>query len=182
MKKTDGSWKFRSLFIDFCHFWRLYGFIEKQAPQKALCLGPDPPPGENIKFIDFSRFLMILGSSIQPEKASVKSASTANPPQKVKFMAFLWFWASFLSLYEELPFQTQRQIRKIEFFCCCLFRLWSLGLVLPRRKSQQQTSLYRAKRKDASIPFLNQAQAWARTGPLNQAKTAVSDLTIGRSK
>jgi hypothetical protein len=43
MKKTDGSWKFG---VDFCRFGpktELYGFIEKQAPQKALCLGPDPP-------------------------------------------------------------------------------------------------------------------------------------------
>jgi hypothetical protein len=43
MKKTDGSWFFRSTFYQFCHFLALYGFIEKQAPQKALCLGPDPP-------------------------------------------------------------------------------------------------------------------------------------------
>jgi hypothetical protein len=60
----------------------LYGFIEKQAPQKALCLGPDPPPGETIKFIDFLPFLSILGSSIEPEKPSVKSASTPYPPPK----------------------------------------------------------------------------------------------------
>jgi hypothetical protein len=30
-----------------------------------------------------------LGPSIEPEKASLKSASTANPPQKVNFIAFL---------------------------------------------------------------------------------------------
>jgi hypothetical protein len=64
----------------------LYGFIEKQPPQKALCLGPDPPPGEKMKFIDFWRFLPKIGPSIEPEKVEVKSASTANPPQKVKFM------------------------------------------------------------------------------------------------
>jgi hypothetical protein len=67
----------------------LYGFIEKQAPQKALCLGPDPPPGKNINFIEFYRILTILGSSIEPEKPSVKSASTPYPPPKVKFIAFL---------------------------------------------------------------------------------------------
>jgi hypothetical protein len=43
MEKVDGSVFFWS---DFCLFLPksdLYGFIEKQAPQKALCLGPDPP-------------------------------------------------------------------------------------------------------------------------------------------
>jgi hypothetical protein len=53
IKKTDGSWFFGSLFIAFYRFLGLYGFIEKQAPQKALCLGPDPPPGENYKFYRF---------------------------------------------------------------------------------------------------------------------------------
>jgi hypothetical protein len=32
---------------------------------------------------------MFLGPSIEPEKASPKSASTANPPRKVNFIAFL---------------------------------------------------------------------------------------------
>jgi hypothetical protein len=73
----------------------LYGFIEKQAPQKALCLGPDPPPGEKSKFIEKTRFFMILGPSIEPEKASVKSASTANPPQKPVFIAILSIFAFF---------------------------------------------------------------------------------------
>jgi hypothetical protein len=51
-------------------------------------LGPDPPPGENMKFIENYWFLSILGSSIEPEKPSVKSASTPYPPSKVKFMGF----------------------------------------------------------------------------------------------
>jgi hypothetical protein len=42
-----------------------------------------------MKFIENYRFLLILGSSIEPEKPSAKSASTANPPQKVKIMGFL---------------------------------------------------------------------------------------------
>jgi hypothetical protein len=42
-----------------------------------------------MKFIEIYRFLMILGPSIEPEKASLKSASTANPPQKVNFIAIL---------------------------------------------------------------------------------------------
>jgi hypothetical protein len=60
----------------------LYGFIENQAPQKALCLGPDPPLAILLKFIEFYRFLTISGPSIEPEKPSAKSASTANPPPK----------------------------------------------------------------------------------------------------
>jgi hypothetical protein len=89
LKKVDGSRFFWSIFVFMGPKSDLYGFIEKQAPQKALCLGPDPPPGENMKFIEKTRFLVILGSSIQPEKASAKSASTPYPPQKVKFMGFL---------------------------------------------------------------------------------------------
>jgi hypothetical protein len=80
IKKTDGSWFFRSDFDDFVSKSDLYGFIEKRPPQKALCLGPDPPPGARSKFIDFWPFFMILGSSIEPEKPSVKSASTPYPP------------------------------------------------------------------------------------------------------
>jgi hypothetical protein len=52
-------------------------------------LGPDPPPGEKMNFIDFSWFLTILGPSIEPEKPSAKSASTPYPPQKEKFIAIL---------------------------------------------------------------------------------------------
>jgi hypothetical protein len=49
-------------------------------------LGPDPPPGKSIKFIENYRFFMFLGPSIEPEKASLKSASTANPPQNDHFI------------------------------------------------------------------------------------------------
>jgi hypothetical protein len=80
LKKVDGSVFFWSDFDDFLLKSDLYGFIEKQAPQKALCLGPDPPPGEKWIFIKIYRFLVILGSSIEPEKPSVKSASTPYPP------------------------------------------------------------------------------------------------------
>jgi hypothetical protein len=54
MKKVDGSVFFWTIFDFIGPKMTLYGFIEKQAPQKALCLGPDPPPGEKMKFIDFS--------------------------------------------------------------------------------------------------------------------------------
>jgi hypothetical protein len=104
MKKTDGSWKFRVDFWLFGPKTVLLGFIEKQAPQKALCLGPDPPPGEKWIFIEIYRFLPKIGPSIEPEKPSPKSASTANPPQK------RWFYSKFienviiLSLYHFLKY------------------------------------------------------------------------------
>jgi hypothetical protein len=43
LKKVDGSRFFWSIFDFIDPKSELYGFIEKQAPQKALCLGPDPP-------------------------------------------------------------------------------------------------------------------------------------------
>jgi hypothetical protein len=42
-----------------------------------------------MKFIEKTAFFMILGPSIEPEKPSVKSASTPYPPQKVVFIAIL---------------------------------------------------------------------------------------------
>jgi hypothetical protein len=53
MRKVDGSWFFRPDFIENDQKVTLYGFMEKQPPQKALCLGPDPPLRNSIKFIDF---------------------------------------------------------------------------------------------------------------------------------
>jgi hypothetical protein len=57
MRKVDGSWFFRPDFIENDQKVTLYGFMEKQPPQKALCLGPDPPLGFSINFIDFIGFL-----------------------------------------------------------------------------------------------------------------------------
>jgi hypothetical protein len=57
LKKVDGSRFFWSNFVRFWVYRTPLGFIEKQAPQKALCLGPDPPPWE---FIEKSRFLLIF--------------------------------------------------------------------------------------------------------------------------
>jgi hypothetical protein len=89
INKTYGAWCFGPAFDDFRSKRHLYGFIEKQAPQKALGVGPDPPPGRKSKFIDFLVIFMILGPSIEPEKPSVKSASTPYPPWKVIFMVDL---------------------------------------------------------------------------------------------
>jgi hypothetical protein len=55
-------------------------------PHKKHCAwAPTPPPGKNIKFIDFWPFLSILGYSIYPEKQTVKSESTANSPPKSEY-------------------------------------------------------------------------------------------------
>jgi hypothetical protein len=84
-------------------------------------LGPDPPPGENIKFIDFYPFFMILGPSIEPEKPSPKSASTANPPQKHHFIAIfinsLLNFVPYTFLFDHYPLQNW-----------LLFIFWSLVL------------------------------------------------------
>jgi hypothetical protein len=82
LKKVDGSLFFCTIFDFIGPKTTLYGFIEKQAPQKALCLGPDPPPEKSMKFIEIYRFLLFWGPSIEPEKPSVKSASTPYPPEK----------------------------------------------------------------------------------------------------
>jgi hypothetical protein len=72
LKKVDGSVFFWTIFYFIASKSDLLGFIEKQAPPKALCLGPDPPPGEKSKFIEFYLFLTILGPSIEPEKTTPK--------------------------------------------------------------------------------------------------------------
>jgi hypothetical protein len=102
MKKTDGSWFFDPHFCHFDRFWGLYGFIEKRPPQKALWLGPDPPPWDFDKIYRFLGFFWILGPSIEPEKASVKSASTPYPPWKVKIMGFfikIYYLYHFIMFY-----------------------------------------------------------------------------------
>jgi hypothetical protein len=102
LKKVDGSVFFWSDFDDFLLQWRLIGFIEKRPPQKALCLGPDPPPGEKWKFIEKTRFLTILWPSIEPEKLTVKSASTPYPPRNDHFIGFLIIRDPISSLYHFL--------------------------------------------------------------------------------
>jgi hypothetical protein len=57
LEKVDGSVFFWSDFDFIDPKSELYGFIEKQPPQKALCLGPDPPLGISINFTDFYGFL-----------------------------------------------------------------------------------------------------------------------------
>jgi hypothetical protein len=68
------------------------GIYRKSAPTKSTVLGPGPPPGRKHKIYRFFTIFTVFGPSIEPEKPSPKSASTANPPsegvenrQKVKF-------------------------------------------------------------------------------------------------
>jgi hypothetical protein len=63
------------------------GIYRKTAPTKSTVLGPDPPPENFDKFIEFLVIFTILGPSIEPEKPSVKSASTPYPPKKDVFIA-----------------------------------------------------------------------------------------------
>jgi hypothetical protein len=64
------------------------GIYRKTAPTKSTVLGPHPPPENFNKIYGFLAFFTILGPSIEPEKPSVKSASTPYPPKKVVFIAF----------------------------------------------------------------------------------------------
>jgi hypothetical protein len=88
-----GHKKSRRFVIFSVAFWRILvqkwsiGIYRKTGPTKSTVLGPrPPPPGKSINFIDFYRFFTFLGSSIEPEKPSPKSASTANPPQNDHFI------------------------------------------------------------------------------------------------
>jgi hypothetical protein len=89
--RNEKSGRFVIFLVDFCLYWTDFdaiGIYRKTGPTKSTVLGPGPPPPEKLlKFIDFYPFFMILGPSIEPEKPSVKSASTANPPQNDHFIA-----------------------------------------------------------------------------------------------
>jgi hypothetical protein len=56
MEKVDGSGFFWSDFDFIGPKMTLLEFIEKQPPQKALCLGPTPPPGESANLSIFNDF------------------------------------------------------------------------------------------------------------------------------
>jgi hypothetical protein len=64
----------------------------KTGPTKSTVLGPGPPPWEFHKFYRFLAFFWILGPSIEPEKPSVKSASTPYPPEKWNLSEFIEYF------------------------------------------------------------------------------------------
>jgi hypothetical protein len=61
------------------------GFIEKQAPQKALCLGPDPPPWEIIEIYRFLSNFIDFGAFNRAGKSVTKIGIYALPPLKSEF-------------------------------------------------------------------------------------------------
>jgi hypothetical protein len=63
----------------------LYGFIEKQAPQKALCLGPDPPPWEKDEIYRFLSIFNDFGAFNRAGKTVSKIGIYALPPSKSDF-------------------------------------------------------------------------------------------------
>jgi hypothetical protein len=85
MKKTDGSRKFRSLFCPFYPKWGLYGFIEKRPPQKALCLGPDPPPWEIIEIYRILSIFALFGAFNRAGKTVTKIGIYSKPPPEMTF-------------------------------------------------------------------------------------------------
>jgi hypothetical protein len=62
--------------------------MEKQPPQKALCLGPDPPLGKSIKFIEIMAFLRFWAFNTAGKtvtKVGIYSLPPLGGPQKVVF-------------------------------------------------------------------------------------------------
>jgi hypothetical protein len=62
--------------------------MEKQAPQKALCLGPDPPLGFSIKFIEIYGFLRFLGLQYSRKNRHQSRHLQQTPPQKCSKSGF----------------------------------------------------------------------------------------------
>jgi hypothetical protein len=94
MSKTGlrKSGRFVIFWPPFWSFWTEkspIGIYRKTGPTKSTVLGPGPPPGNFNKIYRKSGFFWIFGPSIEPEKASVKSASTPYPPWKVNFIDIL---------------------------------------------------------------------------------------------
>jgi hypothetical protein len=55
--------------------------MEKQPPQKALCLGPDPPLAIFIKFIEIMGFFVFLGLQYSREKRHQSRHLRPTPPR-----------------------------------------------------------------------------------------------------
>jgi hypothetical protein len=93
----EKSRRFGVFLVHFYHFLSLLDSIaiyRKTGPTKSTVLGPGPPPGNFYKIIENYRFFTIFGPSIEPEKRSLKSASTANPPPKTSFYSISYKFAT----------------------------------------------------------------------------------------
>jgi hypothetical protein len=182
-------------------FWRLLSILgsiriyRKTAPTKSTVLGPDPPPENFYKFIENYGFFTILGPSIEPEKPSVKSASTPYPPWKVNFIAFLsiiyhrttfsmifnFIWS--LAYCLSLPFFGAQSNWLLWVFLVLLMLLLSIGAVPASMMSlsnitEPKTKQNRRKRK---VPVYRRSSrqfiaTWTTMGliirdPIDQAQT-----------
>jgi hypothetical protein len=82
--------------------------MEKQAPQKALCLGPDPPRGFSIKFIKIMVFFGFwafntAGKSVT--KVGIYALPPLGGPQKVNiFENYRFLMKTWRSKNEVLKF------------------------------------------------------------------------------
>jgi hypothetical protein len=74
------------------------GFIEKQAPQKALCLGPDPPPWRKVKFYRKIGFFYDFRAFNRAGKTVSKIGIYALPPLKSGFYSEFIDFGIILSL------------------------------------------------------------------------------------
>jgi hypothetical protein len=80
-RKVDGSWFFDP------EKWKNdkkgpYSDLWKNSPHKKHCAWARTPPWDFYRIYWNLWFFSVFGPSIQPEKASPKSASTANPPSE----------------------------------------------------------------------------------------------------
>jgi hypothetical protein len=60
--------------------------MEKQPPQKALCLGPDPPPVKFIEFIEIYGFFWFLGLQYSRENRHQSRHLRPTPPRRTPKM------------------------------------------------------------------------------------------------
>jgi hypothetical protein len=110
---------FLTRFLSFLIILVPIRIYRKTGPTKSTVLGPRPPPwdfNENYRNLPF---LWILGPSIQPEKASAKSASTPYPPWKVNFIANL------LILIVRDPIYQHFLFGMYDAYCLFLSVFWS---------------------------------------------------------
>jgi hypothetical protein len=130
LKKNRRFVIFRVHFLPILSLLGPIAIYRKTGPTKSTVLGPDPPPGIFYKFIDFYWIFTILGPSIEPEKPSVKSASTPYPPSKVNFIDNLSIFYNFATQFHLNGFNLSRpnlstfMRSTFRLSCSCLFWDW----------------------------------------------------------